>query len=760
LPIPRQIAIQRISRTRALKVRVPHFAVPALLATALSLLAGCGGAAVTANSTNQALSVEPRITSIDTNCTGCNATNAHGTPVVQFATTSNAASQASVSWSVSGGDASAGPGTINTSGQYTPPSYLSADRIQVLVTATLKTDPGVRATSLITVTPGFLQPLSPANVALGPNGTVTVTAFLAQAGSGAIYFALSDSPGRVSGGEGTLGATACQHFPRTFTSCSVTYSAPAVTQPASVTYVVATTDNSPSKTETAILLNASGVASNPATHQVQLSSPMQFGSSGGNNNDFDSLGNNISDCCSGTLGSLLQDATGRQFLLSNNHVLARSDHASVGDAVVQPGLIDNNCTPNGDGPGTVPVGALTTWIPLRSASTNVDAAIAQTASRSVDPSGNILELGMRQPDGSLAPAPPGVSSSGGKGENATLQLRVAKSGRTTGLTCGTVSALDLDISVDYFLDCAETKPYLTKSYTGQIAVSGDRFGDAGDSGALVVDTANAEPVGLFFAGGTDASGVGHAIANPAADVLNALATQTGTGTSYSFVGASDHPVSCLSFGDSTISSAQELALPDSEVERVQRALGAARILVNPSHGIFGVAAGKSTDRAGEGAVILYVDENAPPPVPPAIDDVRTLIIPTSARAVAFGTAPLANKFYGSTLLPGAVLEKALAIKRQSTRKLLQQNPAFFGIGIGQSLDNPREAALVIYVDRSRVPAHLPRTIAGLRTHYVVMDRLHVTRSYSAIFKSDRRCSTHAASPADKSTDLIRPLSLF
>ena len=32
-------------------------------------------------------------------------------------------------------------------------------------------------------------------------------------------------------------------------------------------------------------------------------------------------------------------------------MLARSDQASVGDAIVQPGLIDNNCTPNGDGLG-------------------------------------------------------------------------------------------------------------------------------------------------------------------------------------------------------------------------------------------------------------------------------------------------------------------------------------------------------------------------------------------------------------------------
>ena len=322
--------------------------------------------------------------------------------------------------------------------------------------------------------------------------------------------------------------------------------------------MVATLPGSSARIETAVLLNSPGVTSNPTTHQDAISAPALLGSSGGNNNDFDEKGNTIVDCCGGTLGALVQDASGRQYLLSNNHVLARSDHATVGDTIVQPGLIDNNCTPNGDGAGTVPVAALTAWLPLRSQQTNVDAAIAQVASHTIDPGGSILELGARQPDGSLAAAPPGTSSTGGKGENATLQLRVAKSGRTTGLTCGMVTALDLDVSVDYYRDCAETRPYLTKTFTNQIAVSGDRFGDAGDSGALIVDTGNAEPVGLFFAGGIDSSGVSHGIANPSPDVLSELATQMPGTASFSFVGGADHEVQlpqlrrqCHCFGPGT-----------------------------------------------------------------------------------------------------------------------------------------------------------------------------------------------------------------
>jgi hypothetical protein len=84
---------------------------------------------------------------------------------------------------------------------------------------------------------------------------------------------------------------------------------------------------------------------------------------------------------------------------------------------------------------------------------------------------------------------------------------------------------------------------------------------------------------------------------------------------------------------------------------------------------------------------------------------------------------------------------AVALKQQVARSLMKQNPAFFGVGVGQSLDNPREAALVIYVDR-KLPAQLPQSVAGLRTRYVVMDRLHVTRSYAAAGLSGRHCSAH------------------
>lgn len=732
--------------------------LPALLA-----LAGCGGG-VSADPSNSTFSITPGVTQIDTNCTGCNAANASGQPVEQFTAKLTGGGAASVTWSVSGGDANSGAGTISASGVYTPPSYLTSDRVQVVVKAALTSNPSIAATAVVTLTPGFLQPLTPENVALGSNGSVTITGYLAEAGgTDSINFALAGTAAGSGGGQGALGTTNCQRPANAFTACTVTYMAPGTLAATGATYVVATVGNSSSKTAAEVLLNTAGVTSDPAAHQAQLTTPLALGSSGGNNNDYDARGNQIVDCCGGTLGALIQDTNGHQYLLSNNHVLARSDQAEVGEMIVQPGLIDNNCTPNGDGGGTTPVGVLTGWVPLKSTATNADAAIAQVNSGAVNTSGSILELGSRQADGTLAAAPPGISSTGGKGENATLNLTVAKSGRTTGLTCANISTLDLDVSVQYYTDCAETKPYYTKQYTNQLGIEGNQFSDAGDSGSLVVDTSNAEPVGLFFAGGVTAQGVSEGVANPAPDVLNELSAQVGNGVSYSFVGTADHPVSCLNYGDSAVTAAQARTLSRAETERTQQALDQARSLVNPSTGILGVAMGKSSDNLGEGAVILYVDQSMSVNAPATVDGVRTEVIPTTAQAVTFGAAPqsLLEANVRPTLA-AAALSQAIASKRQIARGLMKQNPAFFGVGVGESRDNPREAALVIYVDRRQVPAYLPPTIAGLRTRYVIMDRLHVTRSYAEALQSRSRCMAHSLSAPRNplaALDLFRPHGL-
>jgi hypothetical protein len=255
------------------------------------------------------------------------------------------------------------------------------------------------------------------------------------------------------------------------------------------------------------------------------------------------------------------------------------------------------------------------------------------------------------------------------------------------------------------------------------------------------------------------------VANPVADVLSELNTQVGAGANYSFVGTADHGVSCLNYGDNTVDAAQARTLSDAETGRAQQALAQARLLVNPAVGILGVATGKSSDHAGEGAVILYVDENmsatALAAVPAMVEGVRTLVVPTNAHAVAVGSAPQTPFEAGSAAaqtMPAAALSQAIATKQATARSLMQQNAAFFGVGVGQSLDNPKEAALVIYVDRKKVPAQLLAVVHGLRTRYVLMDRLHVTRSYAAATQSKLHCLPHPST--DKTdTGVFDPLSL-
>ena len=156
------------SRGPLLLVRIlPLRTLAILLAPALLVLAGCTAGHVTADPSNGSFSISPGVGAIDTNCTGCNSTTVQGASVRQFTATLAGGGPAEVTWSVAGGDATSGPGSINASGQYTPPSYVTADRAEVVVTATLAENPSLRAYSVLTVTPGFLQPLTPENAALG-----------------------------------------------------------------------------------------------------------------------------------------------------------------------------------------------------------------------------------------------------------------------------------------------------------------------------------------------------------------------------------------------------------------------------------------------------------------------------------------------------------------------------------------------------------------------------------------------------------------
>jgi len=741
-----------ISRGRALSAQVMTRWPARLLAFAglpvLALVAGCGGGASANNSTNSTFSVSPGTASIDTNCTGCNASSS-GSADEQFTAMLNTGGAAAVTWSIS---PSSNAGSISSTGQYTPPPYLTADSLKVTVTAALTSSPSTTASATITVTPGFLQPLAPENAALGTNGTLTITGYIAEAGGSAgISYAVSNSATGSSGGQGMVSSSSnCTRNAKAFTYCTTTYTAPTTITSNTSTYVVATVGTSNSKTSTKVLLNTAGISSNPENHEEQQTTAIALGTSGSNNNDTQTLSGQTF-CCGGTLGALIQNSSGTQYILSNNHVLARSDQAAAGETIVQPGLIEDNCIPYGtSGAKVAPVGVLTAFLPLSSSDINADAAIAQVNSNAVNSSGAIEELGLPQA-GILAAAPPGtsctipssvsgVSCTPGKGESPVIGMAVAKSGRTTGLTCANIApiqginAIAATVQVNYYKDCAETIPVpgaSPKTYQNQIIITGNQFSDAGDSGSLVVDTANGEPVGLFFAGNVDPqTGNSIGVANPVSTVLSELGAQQGT--TYTFVGTTDHPVSCLNYGAGSVNISSASTLTTAQTARAQHALTQARMIVNPTRGILGAATGQSNDQRGEPTVIVYVDQNSNVPVPQTMNGVRTEVIPATPQAVAAGTAPQSALAANAVPpLESAVLNQAISAKQQIEQNLMKQNPAFFGVGIGQSYDDPKEAALVIFVDRRQVPATLPAVINGLRTRYIIMDRLHVTRSYLA-----------------------------
>src|SRR5262249_43910935 len=136
-----------------------------------------------------------------------------------------------------------------------------------------------------------------------------------------------------------------------------------------------------------------------------------------------------------------------------------------------------------------------------------DAALAQVVSGKVDPTGAIIGLGPTT-CGVPSAAPPASTTA-----TPAIGMLVAKSGRTTGLTCSTIAVVNLQVQVQYENTCGSQSTF-TVTYNNQIDILSTTFGGAGDSGSLIVDAQTAEPVGLLYAGSdTDT------VANPIQAVL-------------------------------------------------------------------------------------------------------------------------------------------------------------------------------------------------------------------------------------------------
>ncbi|HYQ89339.1 MAG TPA: hypothetical protein VEU09_06900 [Candidatus Binatia bacterium] len=205
-----------------------------------------------------------------------------------------------------------------------------------------------------------------------------------------------------------------------------------------------------------------------------------------------STGNNL-ECAAGTIGAVVLKGS-TKYLLSNNHVYARENAASIGEREDAPGRYDGHpkCAV------TPQCGTLAQFVNISFSGNNtIDCAIAQMSTSN----------------------PTAVTQSGGYTASSTVVapsvgLAVKKSGRTSGLTTGTIQAINVTIQVGYTAGVA--------TFTGQIMTPAT-FIRSGDSGSLMVTQSGNNPVGLCFAGGS-----GGSFANPIGPVLQAFGATIAT----------------------------------------------------------------------------------------------------------------------------------------------------------------------------------------------------------------------------------------
>jgi hypothetical protein len=440
--------------------------------------------------------------------------------------------------------------------------------------------------------------------------------------------------------------------------------------------------------------------------------PVELGSSGGNAHDFvNNTAKNTITCCGGTLGSLVTRG-GVQYILSDNHILARSDGATVGDAIIQPGLIDTaTCTTA----GTTTVANLSQFSNLQATpSPNIDAAIAQVVAGEVDPTGKIIYLGATTDANGVPVADAPQGGTGLPASSVAVGRPVAKSGRSTGLTCSTVEATNILTSVSYTVNCDGTGTKFTASYANQIGVIGGDFSGEGDSGSLIVTQDTASPLALLYAG-SDTDTVG----NPVADVLNFFGNNT------MFVGGAAHPVAGCSLP--TAPQSAKTVVPTSQATEViqkaaaTRATHAPELLAYPE--VQAVGVGQSYDNPKEAAILFFVTQGeSRTNLPTQVDGVRTRVIEQSlfAKRGAISTEDSAvlEKSVAAPQLVYSVSDAEMArakVVHTAHVDALMKQAGVQGVGIGSSVDSPGEAALMIFTIRGVPQDPIPAVIDGLRT---------------------------------------------
>lgn len=177
----------------------------------------------------------------------------------------------------------------------------------------------------------------------------------------------------------------------------------------------------------------------------------------------------------------------------------------------------------------------------------------------------------------------------------TVGLSVAKSGRTTGFTTGSISSTTTTVNVKYSKSCGSNNGP-TFTFTNKVVINSSTFSAGGDSGSLIVSNNNChQPVALLFAGSSTST-----IGNPISLVLTRLSASLGR--TVSFVGST-----CTS--TASLASAGD-GLSDASVDFATAVMkGREKNLMSRS-GVIGVGIGASDDNASEAVIVVYVDVNA------------------------------------------------------------------------------------------------------------------------------------------------------
>jgi hypothetical protein len=229
----------------------------------------------------------------------------------------------------------------------------------------------------------------------------------------------------------------------------------------------------------------------------------------------------------GTFGCVVR-RDGALFILSNNHVLASVNQAEKGDFILQPGPADGGSLLD-------QVAKLTDFVTLRF----IDgAADSQSETQSTEPQGcavllnNLLsalgDIGQTKTADEVPLGPqlnyvdvalarleetvsvnPRIVDIGGAPlgiAEPELNMKVIKSGRTTGLTKGVIIQVDVVVDVKYG-NC-------TARFVDQIMTT--PLSEPGDSGSLVMDYER-NAVGLLFSGSDNIT-----VINPIRPVLKAM----------------------------------------------------------------------------------------------------------------------------------------------------------------------------------------------------------------------------------------------